>query len=98
MGVGFSRQRSDPQKTEVARTAAEIADQDEFIVVERAFVEVRCSNRFVLKNDGADAGFIERPLQSIERELVIFCRVRIRISDGSAYDDRTIKRPDFHLR
>src|SRR5579872_2754572 len=84
--------RTDTQQTEIAGAAAKVANQDEFVVIQPAFVEVRRGDRFVFENDRPDTGFLERPLQPVERKLIVIFTLGIRITDGSPDDDGTIKR------
>ena len=74
--------RADSKQREVAGAAAEVSNDDEFVVVQRTRVEVSGSDRFILELDRADACLFERRAKPAERKLTVFIVIRIGIADG----------------
>ncbi len=85
--------RADSKQREVAGAAAEVSDDDEFVMVQRTRIEVSGSDRFILELDRADACLFERPAKPAERKLTVFIVIRIGIADGTADDDGSLERP-----
>ena len=92
------RRRSHAKDRKIAGAAAEVSNEDEFIVIERALVEESRRYRLVLENHGTDSGFRERSRQSADSKLVVFLRVGIRIANRASHGNRPAKRSDLALR
>ena len=86
------RSRSDAKNGKVAGAAAEVANKDELIVVERAFVEKSGRNGLVLENHRADSSFRQRACQPVKGKLVIVFCIRVGITNRAADGDGPGKR------
>ena len=64
------RGRPHMHEGEIARAAAEIPDQDQFVMVERRFVVVRSRHRLHLKLNGFKSGNPEGLAESSLREVI----------------------------
>src|SRR5688572_28418405 len=64
--------RIDAQNGKVARTAAEVANQDELVVMEGLLVAVSRCHGFVLEHDFGEPALRNRGAKPRQREFVIF--------------------------
>ena len=78
--------RAHAQNGKVARAAAEVANQDELVAIERLLVAVRRSHRLVLEHDVGEPALRNRGAQPSQRELVIFLIQRVGKMNRSADD------------
>src|SRR5262245_17715773 len=90
--------RSNAKQREVAGASAEITDQDQFIMVEIAFVKICGRDGFVLESHGADTSLVECACEAVECKLIVFVGVCVGIMHGTADNDATFKRPDLFFR
>ena len=63
---------SDPKQRKIAGAAAEIADQDEFVVVKRGFVMMGGGNGLQFKSHFFEAGGEKSFRQPVNRKKVVF--------------------------
>ena len=76
----------------VARAAAEISDEQQFIVVEPARVKVSRSHRLILKLDGTDACLFQRLANAVQREIILSFVACVGISHRPPDDDGSLER------
>src|SRR5215467_12143147 len=79
----------------VARAAAKIADENQFVMVETALVKIRSGNRFVLEKDVPDTGLFQSSFQPFECEIVVLIRARIRITYRPSHNNRSLESADL---
>ena len=77
---------ADVDQRKVAGAAAEVADQNQLVVIERGLVGVRRCDRLHLEVDGLESGVKKGLAKPLEREVVVVVGVRAdeahRASDG----------------
>src|SRR5215470_1366949 len=90
--------RSDSKNGEVAGAAAEIADEDEFVVIEHAFIEESSCDGFVFENHGTDSRLCESAGQPVECELIVLFRFCIGKPNGAPDCDWSVESADLLFR
>ena len=83
----------DRDDREVARAAAEVADQDPLVALQSRFVRVGGRDRLVLEDDLLEAGEPDRRQQAVGGERVELGVGRVREMDRPAEDDPPRRRP-----
>lgn len=78
---------AETDEREIARAAAEVAYQDEFVVIELALVVIGRRNRLELEGDVLEPGGLGRGAQACEGESLVFGSFSAGEVDGSAEDD-----------
>src|SRR5262245_13286888 len=82
---------SDSQNGEITCAAAEITNQNEFVMIERALVEKCGRDWLVFENHWANSRLRKSTRQPVECELVVVFGVGVRVSNGTADRDRSIE-------
>ena len=78
---------TDVQNRKIARAAAEIADQNQLILLQRPLVAVRRRNRLVLEHNLVKAALLDGFQQARQREPIVAVVLRVREMDRPPHDD-----------
>lgn len=81
----FADAGADMEQGEVAGAAAEVADEDEFVVIERGLVGVGGADGLHLEVDGLETSVDEGLLKALQGEGIVVRRVCSDEADGAAY-------------
>jgi hypothetical protein len=90
--------RSQLHEREVTRPAAEVADQDQLLVIEPLLIAVRRCHRLELEPDVREAGLSQRGLEALDGERLVFRGVGGREANRPPHHDRCPGRVHSELR